>query len=93
MGRFSLGKTIISSEVCNLVETNKISTLDIATMISNHNIGEWGTVSEITKLNNEDSIINKNSTILSRYVLNDITFWVLTEYDHSVTTVLLPHER
>ena len=57
-----------------------------------HQNGEWGIVcSEDKALNNE--ALEQGSRILSAYRLrNGTKLWIITEWDRSATTLLLPDE-
>lgn len=55
------------------------------------NIIDLSTLGEDQDLN--DEAVKNGGRIMSSYeVTDDVTVWVLTEWDRSVTTVLLPSE-
>jgi hypothetical protein len=57
-----------------------------------HLAGDWGDVDEHDRRENELSL-QHCWRILSAYRMSDGTrFWIITEADRSVTTVLLPEE-
>lgn len=57
-----------------------------------HVTGDWGLVPEEDKQENEYALAN-GLRILSSYTTNQgVKLWVITEYDRSVTTLLLPME-
>lgn len=57
-----------------------------------HARGDWGEVGEEDQLAN-DSALQHGSRLLSAYrTQNDVKFWIITEADRTVTTVLLPEE-
>ena len=70
----------------------QITEADIASAMSRHVMGDWG------DLDNEDKEVNnqalvEGSRILSAYrAANGTKFWIITEADRSVTTVLLPND-
>lgn len=61
--------------------------------LSRHLSGDWGTASEGDKKENEFSLTH-NLRIMSVYNTPDsgTTFWIITEADRSVTTLMLPSE-
>ena len=58
--------------------------------ISRHVSGDWGTLpAEDVQANND--ALERNGRILSAYRLHDgVKIWLITEWDRSATTVLLP---
>ncbi len=60
--------------------------------LSRHVIGDWGELDSEDKNSNDQSITD-SSRILSAYRnAGGTKFWIITEADRSVTTVLLPEE-
>lgn len=56
-----------------------------------HSMGDWGTVpQEDAELNNQALV--DGGRILSSYNVGDDRIWIITEWDRSVTTILLPSE-
>ena len=61
-------------------------------LLLRHVTGDWGELEEEDKKENELSV-KEGFRILSAYKLEtDIKVWVITEWDRSVTTILLPEE-
>lgn len=61
-------------------------------LVNRHISGDWGDLSEEDKKENEFSVKN-GFRILSAYILpTQVKVWVITEWDRSVTTLLLPDE-
>ena len=57
-----------------------------------HLSGDWGALDEYDWKEN-DAALEYGSRIFSSYVTPDGTkFWIITEHDRSVTTILLPNE-
>jgi hypothetical protein len=60
--------------------------------LGRHARGDWGTLSDADKKENEFSVAN-NFRILSAYELSTgIKIWIITEADSSSTCILLPSE-
>lgn len=83
---FSLGSICITS--------NAMAQLDpvaVKTALIRHSQGDWGIlVAEDAQANN-DALTN-GSRLLSAYTDDGVKFWIITEADRSVTTVLLPED-
>ena len=61
-------------------------------LLIRHVTGDWGELDEEDKKENELSV-KEGFRILSAYELEtDVKVWVITEWDRSVTTILLPSE-
>jgi hypothetical protein len=85
--RFELGQVVATT---NADET--LNHEDIHTALHRHSNCDWGNVcSEDWAQNNH--AVKKGFRILSAYKdRNDTKFWIITEADRSVTTVLLPED-
>ena len=70
-----------------------ISIETIAASIERHRCGDWGEVSGDDLAANEEALAVGDRLALSIYREGEITFWIITEPDRSVTTVLFPEER
>lgn len=71
---------------------SKLTHHDILTALSRHVKGDWGEVCEEDRRENELSL-KEGFRLLSVYKGNNETkFWIITEADRSVTTVLLPED-
>lgn len=66
--------------------------LTVTKLLDRHISGDWGDVCEEDwNLNNES--LEDNNRLMSVYALPDETkIWVITEWDRSVTTILLPED-
>jgi len=70
----------------------RLSQEDIFTAIQRHQAGDWGDLCDDDKRENQLSR-EKGFRLLSAYqAQNGTKFWVITEADRSVTTVLLPED-
>ena len=69
-----------------------LSREDIMKALRRHLSGDWGNLSAEDKQEN-DFAVNNELRILSSYSSKKgVKFWIITEADRSVTTVLLPEE-
>jgi hypothetical protein len=65
---------------------------EILVAIHRHQAGDWGTLDSEDK-NANDRALSCGGRMLSAYFASDGTkFWIITEADRSVTTVLLPED-
>ena len=89
-------KTKPSFELGQVVATPKaletIPPEDVMRALARHAAGDWGEVDPEDWQENELSL-REGFRLMSVYRdRNDVTFWVITEADRSVTTLLLPSE-
>lgn len=62
------------------------------TALARHAQGDWGTLDQEDWAENEVSL-REGFRLFSVYrSRNDVKFWIITEADRSVTTILLPDE-
>ena len=62
-------------------------------LLARHVTGDWGNLVEQDKEENEKALNPDHPTrLFSAYNIEDARFYVITEWDRSYTTVLLPEE-
>jgi len=87
VGRFPLGQIVITRGASGTLGPD-----DVLCGLFRHSNGDWGDVGDEDELSNEVSLID-GGRLLSSYRTNSGTkYWIITEYDRSVTTILLPDE-
>ncbi|MGD9746613.1 MAG: hypothetical protein AB7I98_03040 [Verrucomicrobiales bacterium] len=64
---------------------------EIAWLLHRHQCGDWGDLDDEDKQANDRNLIN-GGRLLSRYDIEAGSFYVITEWDRSVTTVILREE-
>jgi hypothetical protein len=69
-----------------------VSQPDIAAALRRHAVGDWGDVASDDRAANEDALKSGDRLLSVYHSATGTTFWVLTEADRSVTTVLLPDD-
>ena len=63
-----------------------------AVLLTRHQRGDWGELDEEDKRLNDEAV-DGESRILSAYTLpTGVKVWIITEWDRSATTFLLPSE-
>lgn len=84
---FRFGKVAITAAAMQA-----ISPEDAADGLSRHAFGDWGTVCK-DDWDSNDLALSEFGRILSTYEAKDQTvFWIITERDRTVTTILLPSD-
>ena len=88
--RFSSGKYVVTRGVHELVAAGA---LNIGVLLGRHLSGDWGDLDREDKAHNERALKSGQERIFSSYqVTADLKIWIITEWDRSVTTLLLPEE-
>jgi hypothetical protein len=65
---------------------------DIATAIQRHQAGDWGNLTDDDRMSNDRALVQGTRIVSAYNAANGTRFWVITEADRSVTTVLLPED-
>jgi hypothetical protein len=65
--------------------------IDPSVLLARHVSGDWGDLEDEDRQRNEEALV-LGSRIFSAYRVGEVKFWVITEADRSVTTILLPEE-
>lgn len=84
---FALGRTVITRGALE-----KLPNKAVLCGIARHTQGDWGDLCAEDKQANDDAL-QHGARLLSAFHTDDgQKFWIITEADRSVTTVLLPEE-
>ena len=88
--KLELGKLVVTTNALR----NGVTDEDIHFALDRHREGDWGNVDAHDKAANNAALNEKDpQRVLSSYEsLNGTKFWIITEWDRSVTTVLLPED-
>ena len=85
--KFALGQVVATSNALA-----RISPDDVSIGIRRHAAGDWGEVDEEDCASNEKAL-TEGLRLMSIYTDPcGTTFWIVTEWDRSFTTVLLPED-
>ena len=85
--KFSLGRVVATPGVLAAVSREEINDA-----LNRHAHGDWGVMPEEDQHTNELAL-NGGDRIFSAYLSSaDVRFWIITEWDRSATTILLPSE-
>ena len=84
----TLGQTVITANAADALHP-----ADVLEALRRHARGDWGEVCAEDAAENELSI-TEGFRLLSAYTdRHGVKFWIITEWDRSVTSVLLPEEN
>ncbi|MCA9065851.1 MAG: hypothetical protein KDA96_22440 [Planctomycetaceae bacterium] len=84
--RFSLGNVIITANA-----QSRLTGVQVINGLARHASGDWGDLSpEDAEENNR--AVDAGDRIFSAYGRGERRFWIITEADRSLTTVLLPED-
>ena len=69
-----------------------ITQTDITAALARHVAGDWGDVCAEDRHANDLALVEGTRVLSAYQAANGTKFWIITEADHSVTTVLLPED-
>ncbi len=75
-----------------LLEPESLTLVEIFTALCSHARGDWGDVSASDAEGNDVALVEGFRLFSVYNSAGGIRFWVITEADRSVTTILLPNE-
>ena len=84
---FRLGRIVATP---NALET--ITQDDILLGIRRHQAGDWGKLPDEDRTANDRALAQGGRIFSAYHACNGTKFWIITEADRSVTTVLLPED-
>ena len=91
---FPLGRVVMMTNLqAMLQEANpECWEAELTGLVSRHASGDWGDLDEEDKLQN-DLAVDRGFRIFSAYETGSgVKMWIISEADHSVTTLLLPED-
>jgi hypothetical protein len=87
MPKFPLGETVITANAKDVLPD-----LDIVLALQRHNSGDWGDVNNHDGQMNQDGLHCGGRLVSVYRSVRGQEFYIITEGDRSVTTVLLPED-
>jgi len=88
--RFRAGQLVMTAGVNDLVQRGA---LDPVPYLQRHRHGDWGDLCNDDKRQNDAALKSGEDRLFSSYqVAPGLKLWIITEWDRSVTTLLLPDE-
>ncbi len=89
--RFQLGTVVHTPGYADAAGDDIINTTQ--KLLRRHVSGDWGNLCDEDRKANDHAVIPGNDLrVLSKYDVNGTDVYVITEWDRSVTTLLLPSE-
>ncbi|HYW58512.1 MAG TPA: hypothetical protein VE934_16280 [Polaromonas sp.] len=93
---FSLGQIVATPDALAAMEKFGVQPL---TLLQRHISGDWGELNSLDSHQNSLALVN-NERLLSSYSIDGgklddpqgVRVWIITEWDRSVTTLLLPSD-
>lgn len=87
--RFSPGQMIVTVDF----RPDPTGLTNPSAYLRRHLSGDWGDLSDEDRRQNDLALASGEDRLFSSYqVAPDLTLWIVTEWDRSVTTLLLPSE-
>jgi hypothetical protein len=87
---FSPGQVVMTLGVSELVQQGRVNP---NSFLRRHLNGDWGDLDDSDRRQNNAALKSGEDRLFSSYrVTPDLTLWIITEGDRSVTTLLLPSE-
>jgi len=88
--RFPSGQVLMTAGIDDLVRRGRI---DPTPYLLRHLAGDWGALSDHDRQLNDAALKSGADRLFSSYQITpNLKLWIITEWDHSVTTLLLPSE-
>jgi hypothetical protein len=85
--KFALGQIVATPNALN-----SVSQPEIMAALQRHVRGDWGNL-DAEDMQANDQALRSGGRLLSSYLTGqNCKFWIITEHDRSVTTVLLPED-
>ena len=85
--RLNLGRTLITPGALKSLPPE-----DIPIALSRHAGGDWGNLDEEDLRANDRALVDGARILSAYHASNRVKFWIITEWDRSATTVLLPND-
>lgn len=86
-GKFSLGQTVSTFNAADSLNPG-----DVLIAMARHHSGDWGDLCDEDRQANERALARGGRLFSAHHDRNGIKFYIITECDRSVTTVLLPED-
>lgn len=87
---FSPGQVVMTIGINELVQQGR---LNPTSYLRRHLDGDWGGLDDSDRRQNDAALKSGEDRLFSSYqVTPDLKLWIITEWDRSVTTLLLPSE-
>ena len=71
---------------------SQLTQADISSALNRHCNGDWGDLDDEDKLANNRALIEGTRLLSAHHGEENVKFWIITESDRSVTTILMPED-
>ncbi len=85
--KFALGRVVITAHADSVLNPQEVQSA-----LVRHAIGDWGDVCQEDRLAKERGLKEKDRLFSVYHAANSREFWIITEWDRSVTTIQLPDD-
>ena len=85
--KFPLGQIVATAHAMAY-----LANTDMQAALQRHLAGDWGEVGKEDREANEQALLNGTRLLSTYRSSKGVKFWIITEADRSVTTVLLPED-
>lgn len=85
--KFPLGQIVATPNALDSIPPDEIQGA-----LARHVRGDWGTLDVEDWNANEQALLHGGRLFSAYHSTQNIKFWIITEHDRSVTTVLLPED-
>lgn len=86
---FDIGQTVATPAALQAMQEHQVSAFDL---LLRHVSGDYGDVCEEDRNSNKRAVIEGTRILSSYKIAPELTIWIITEADRSVTTLLLPED-
>lgn len=90
--QLQLGQIVMTAGIDEKVKASTEFARFVNKSMTRHRNGDWGELCAEDKKMNDHAFKHNDERILSAYEMDGEKIWIITEYDRSVTTILLPDE-
>ena len=98
MSLFELGKVVMTSGINDMIQEDPSNMTFLNECLKRHSMGDWGDLSEDDKEMNDAALEvdrtgeGEPDSLMSVFHKEGFEFWIITEWNRSATTILLPCE-
>jgi len=82
-----LGQVVITAHAKSVLNLE-----DVKKCLARHARGDWGEICDEDRKENERSLAQRLRLLSIYRDRSDVKFWIITEEDRSLTTILLPED-
>jgi hypothetical protein len=84
--RFPLGQVVATANA-----SLRLRTEEVLSALARHASGDWGDLCPEDTMANDDALAH-GGRLFSAYGIGEVRFWIITDADRTVTSVLLPED-